>query len=76
MKILHLKIPLLNKNSQNGFAISLEIISRFMEIIEEKIGDEYIVVASPFDPSISEGDEFYTFDMKKLSKKELMDIIK
>jgi len=74
-KILHLKI-VLDKNSPNY--LNLETVGKFLDIIQQKLEhDDWLVIASPFDMSISEnGEYFYNFEMSEISKKELFELIK
>ena len=46
--ILHFQIPMMpNATRTNEIAIDLRVLSTFMNIINEKIGDEYDIIASP-----------------------------
>ena len=46
--ILHFQIPMMpNATRKNQIAIDLRVLSTFMNIINEKIGNEYDIVASP-----------------------------
>ena len=46
--ILHFQIPMIpNATRENQIAINLRVLSTFMNIINEKIGNEYDIVASP-----------------------------
>ena len=46
--ILHFQIPMMpNATRENQIAIDLRVLSTFMNIINEKIGNEYDIVASP-----------------------------
>ena len=46
--ILHFQIPMMpNATRENQIAINLRVLSTFMNIINEKIGNEYDIVASP-----------------------------
>ena len=46
--ILHFQIPMMpNAKRTNEIAIDLRVLSTFMNIINEKIGDEYDIIASP-----------------------------
>lgn len=46
--ILHFQIPMMpNATRENQIAIDLRVLSTFMNIINEKIGDEYDIIASP-----------------------------
>ena len=46
--ILHFQIPMIpNATRENQIAIDLRVLSTFMNIINEKIGDEYDIIASP-----------------------------
>lgn len=45
--ILHFQIPMMpNATRENQIAIDLRVLSKFMNIINEKIGDEYDIIAS------------------------------
>ena len=46
--ILHFQIPMIpNATRENQIAIDLRVLSTFMNIINEKIGNEYDIIASP-----------------------------
>ena len=46
--ILHFQIPMMsNATRENQIAIDLRVLSAFMNIINEKIGNEYAIIASP-----------------------------
>ena len=46
--ILHFQIPMMpNATRENQIAIDLRVLSTFMNIINEKIGNEYDIIASP-----------------------------
>ena len=68
-KILHLKIELSE--------YSPEILRQFFKMIKNTLGEDWIVIGSPCDPSISEDRQnFYNFDMKQLSKNEFEELLK
>lgn len=72
-KILHFKI----QSDLNGIPIySPELLGKFMKLIQDKLKDEYIIIASPYDPSTSYGDSFCNFDMQQLTKEDLLNMIK
>lgn len=46
--ILYFQIPMMpNATRENQIAIDLRVLSKFMNIINEKIGDEYDIIVSP-----------------------------
>ena len=76
-KILHFQIPLLEGTTiTNAFAVSQEIITSFVAQVKEKIGDEYIVMASPFMPQLIDENNLYNFDAKQVSLDELKNMLK
>ncbi len=78
MKILHLQIPLEpNKSYKNALAISPETLGKFVKLVQDKIGDDWQVIATPFIPSVF-GDtvSFYNFDMNIVDKDEFLELIK
>lgn len=79
-KIIHFKVPLLNRGMKDDMAISPEILGRFLKLIKEHLGEEFIVIASPFDPSELRIDNeelrALNFDMKQISVEDLINLIK
>ena len=76
MNFLHLQIPI-KKTRKDQFLIEAETLGQFMKFIDEKLGENWTVIASPCTPSLlSDSDFIYNFDMKSLTKKQLMDLIK
>jgi hypothetical protein len=76
MKILHLQIPFRNKKTQDNFAVSPKTLGQFMKYYQEKLGEEYLVMASPCIPSLlSDSDVLLNFDMKGISLRELKELI-
>jgi hypothetical protein len=78
MKILHFQIPLKdNARIKDSFAITPNLLGQFMNFIKEKVGNEFIVVASPCVPGIiGEDDILYNLDMKQITLKEIKELIK
>jgi len=76
-RIIHFKIPMMeNKNIKNNFTMSPELISQFLKLVRKTIEDEYICIATPFEPSVLDDTEgFYNFAMNQLSKEELMELL-
>jgi hypothetical protein len=77
-RILHLQIPMMDTKApiRDAFGVSPETAGKFISMIKEKLGDDWVVIMSPFDPTISEdGQTFYNFKMEQLTKKELMKLI-
>jgi len=78
-KILHLQIPMMDTKApvRDAFGVSAEAASKFVSMVKEKLGDDWVVVMSPFNPTISEdGQTFYNFKMEQLTKEELVNLIK
>lgn len=78
-RVLHLQIPLMDTKApvRDAFGVSAEVASKFVSLVKEKLGDDWAVILSPFDPSVSDdGQTFYNFKMEQLTKNELMDLIK
>jgi hypothetical protein len=76
-KIIHFQIPLSENNSaKDDYSISAEHISQWLTLIKNKIGKEYEIIASPFNPStVKKDSKFYNFNMNQLTIKELYDMI-
>jgi hypothetical protein len=75
-KILHLQIPLKNKKINNNFAITPEYLGQFMKWIQEKVGDEFIVIASPCLPGlIGEDNILYNIDLTQINIKNLRKVL-
>ena len=46
--VLHFQIPMMpNATRENQTAIDLRVLSMFMNIINDKIGENYDIIASP-----------------------------
>jgi hypothetical protein len=78
-RVLHLQIPLMDIKApiRDSFGVSAEVASKFVSLVKDKLGDDWLVVLSPFNPSVSEdGQTFYNFKMEQLTKEELMNLIK
>ena len=78
-KILHLQIPMMDTKSptRDAFGVNPETAGKFASLIKEKLRDDWVVIMSPFNPTISEdGQTFYNFKMEQLSKDELIQLIK
>jgi hypothetical protein len=78
-KILHLQIPLMEQATstiRDYFAISPETMARFSTMAKNKLGEEWEIIVSPCNPTISEdGQTFYNFKMEQLSKEDLVKLI-
>jgi hypothetical protein len=77
-KILHLQIPLIKgePHFQDRFAVSADNLGKFLNMIRSALGDEFVVVASPCEPSLlSEEDKLYNFNMEQITLKELKEMI-
>lgn len=71
-KIIHFKIPM----EGNRISIPPELVGKFMTLMKDAIGSEYIIIASPFDPSSSlDGVFFYNFDMEQLDVEQLVEMV-
>jgi len=79
-KIIHFKVPLLNRGMMDDLAIRPETLRKFLELIKGHLGEEFIVTASPFDPSELRIDNeelrVLNFDMKQISVEDLINLIK
>lgn len=77
-KILHFQIPIrANSTTRDQFSIEPETLGKFMKMIQEKIGKDFIVIASPCEPSLlSRKDSLYNFNMEQITLAELKDMIK
>lgn len=51
-KILNFKIPLSENTS--GLALDCETVVGFLNMVKEQLGDDYYVVATPFDMTITD----------------------
>lgn len=75
-KIIHFEIPIGDRPIKNDFKISVETLGKFVRLIQEKLGEDWIVITSPMKPSLTEDMEnFYNFELKQLSKEEVLDMI-
>lgn len=75
-KIIHFEIPTGDRSIRNDFKISAETLGKFVRLIQEKLGEDWVVITSPMKPSLTEDMEhFYNFELKQLSKEELLDMI-
>lgn len=78
-KIIHFQIPLINDNTQDHFAVSPAFTYNFGTTLKHKLGDDYILLFSPFRISAdSEIDgitikDFSEIDLKTFKKKYLGD---
>jgi diphthamide synthase subunit DPH2 len=72
-KILHFQFEL----KKDGFPlISPTMLSKFMKLMNDRLGDEFVLVTSPCTPSLlSPDDKLYNFDMSQISFQELMKMI-
>lgn len=77
--ILHFQIPLLNRNLIDDLAIRPETLGKFIKLAQDKLGEEWIVVASPFDPlvmDLSDNEQkFYNFKMNQINFEELQKLV-
>jgi hypothetical protein len=76
--ILHLQIPIFEGSKvKNSLSVSARLMGEFLYMIQEKLGNDYIVVASPCEPSLlSEDSLLWNFDMKQVSLNELKRMLK
>lgn len=79
-RVIHFKVPLLNNGMVDRLAISPELLGKFLQLIKNHLGDEFLITASPLEPSelVLEGSElkFYNFDMEQIGVEELIKLIK
>jgi hypothetical protein len=77
-KILHFQIPLLeNKHYvKDALAISPELLGKFLTLIKDKLGEEFVVITSPCCPGIIGDDTIlYNFDLNQISLDELKEML-
>lgn len=68
-KILHSKIP-------NDLEITYDQVNNWHRNIKNNLGDEYILITSPYDLNCVDGDiKLIKIDAKEYSYYELMDVI-
>lgn len=72
--ILHFQIPVGTRGIQDDILIRPETIGKFLKLVKDKIGDDYLVITSPCTPSLLDykGETLYNFDMKQISIEELL----
>jgi hypothetical protein len=71
--ILHFQIPI---TASGQIVLMPDIISKFMKLTKESLGEDYIVIASPCVPSLStDAVNFYNFDINQLNVEELISLI-
>lgn len=77
MNILHFQVPLLDNGRVDNLAIRPETLGKFLQLIKNRVGDDYAVVASPCVPSLLDykGDLLYNFDMKQITVNDLISMI-
>jgi hypothetical protein len=72
--ILHLQFTINSK--EKGYK-SPDMLGNFILLIRNRLGDNWEVIYSPYETSVySEEYKLYNFDVRQLSKKEFLDIIK
>lgn len=72
-KILHFQLPL---NERGNALISSELTGKFLRYVSERLNNEYVVVGSPFVPSIIDGDSVvYNCKMEEINFSEILDMI-
>jgi hypothetical protein len=80
-KILHLQIPLINDihggQIKNNFAVTPTLVGSFVNMLRDQLGDEWEIISSPCNPSVSlDAENFYNFKMEQITKEELKNLIK
>lgn len=73
-KILHLQIPI-DSSRPNGILISPEIVGKFATLVQDRIGENWVVITTPFVPSAWSLENVKNFMIESLSKEELMKLI-
>ena len=76
--IIHFQIPIREGKTtiQDAYSISSQVLGKFMQLAENRLGLDYKVIASPCLPSLLSKDSVvYNFDMKQLSVEELTKIL-
>ena len=67
--ILHFKFDYEESKKRKHFP---QGIGNFINRVREIVGNEYVVIATPFEPSVLEGAEkIMNFDVTQLSKEEI-----
>ncbi len=76
-KILHLQVPFEQNSSRpDMLSISPDTLGKFMKLCQDKIGQDWSVIASPCIPSVSEdGQTFFNFKLEQLTKEELFGLL-
>lgn len=71
-KVIHMKIP----TNEYGFMLPVKTVLEFIKITSDILGDEYKLIATPFDVECVDGDaKVITIDCKLYSYNELKEII-
>lgn len=72
--IIHFQIPLI-ENCKNGksdnFAVNPNTVGLFLKKVKESLGDDYIVIATPFKCSVFGFDE----DVKNITAEEFNSLV-
>lgn len=70
--ILHLKIPM--GSDTDDFKVSPQILGQLMKFTQERLGKDFLVVASPFDPSLyinnTKNSVLYNFNVENLTNEQ------
>lgn len=71
--ILHFKFDISNRD------INPEVVGKLLRLIQDRVGDDFLVIGSPFEPSILMVDDsdpnFKSLDIDKISVDELKRLI-
>lgn len=71
-KVIHMKIP----TNEYGFTLPVDTIVKFIKTTKEILGDEYQLIATPFDTTYIDGDiKIIHINCKAYSYNELKEII-
>ena len=71
--IIHQRLPI---DEMGDIIVRHELASEFHKKIKELLGDEYIVITSPFETKCITREEFIiTIDGKKYSHDQLMEVV-
>jgi hypothetical protein len=75
--ILHLQIPLIpDVKYGNALAISPEILGKFVNLIQNKLGKKWKIITSPCIPTTLNKKGFKNFLMENFTKEEILNLIK
>jgi hypothetical protein len=73
-KILHFQLPI---NNRGSILIPMELAGKFINLAQNRVGNEWAVIASPCVASVLEDDgNFKNFVLSNISEEELLELFK